>query len=88
MCLATSVFSVFTEALDIIKAPHFQAEVGESLLRPVRSLLVCDAMQGGAEEESLGFQVCSRECVDTTVLGLLRHLPITTSAKPVLQTHL
>lgn len=88
MRLATSVFSLFTEALTSSKYRIFRQRSGESLYRPVRSLLVCGAMQGGEEEESLGFQVCSSERVDTTVLGLLRHRPITTSAKPVLQTHL
>lgn len=47
------------------------------------------ATQGGAEEESIGFQVCSSGCsIDTAVLGLLGHLSITASAKPVLQTHI
>lgn len=47
------------------------------------------ATQGGAEEESIGFQVCGSGCsIDTAVLGLLGHLSITASAKPVLQTHI
>lgn len=47
MCLAASVFSLFTEALDIIKVPHFQAEVGRIVVQACQSLLVCGAMQEG-----------------------------------------
>lgn len=46
------------------------------------------AVQGGAEEESIGFHVCSSGRIDITVLSLLRHLSITASAKPVLQTRI
>lgn len=50
--------------------------------------MVRGAMQGGAEEESIGFHVCSSGCIDTTFLGLLGHPCITASAKPVLQLHI
>lgn len=52
-------------------------------------MVVCGAMQGGAEEESIEFHVRSRGCsIDSALLGLLEHFSITASAKPVLQTHI
>lgn len=52
-------------------------------------MVVCGAMQGGAEEESIEFHVRSPGCnIDTDVLGPLEHFSITASAKPVLQTHI
>ena len=48
MCLATSVFSLFTEALDIIKVPHFQAEVGRIVAQACQESpgLWCNAGRG------------------------------------------
>lgn len=52
---------------------------------PVRCVAQC---RGGAEEESIGFRVCSRGCsFDDALQGLLGHLSIPRSAKPALQTH-
>lgn len=48
MRLATSVFSLFTEALDIIKVPHFQAEVGRIVAQACQESpgLWCNAGKG------------------------------------------
>lgn len=79
--------------LGILKVPRFKGNLGRILAQAsacTRILVVVrGAVQGGAEEESIGFQVCSSGCsIDTSVLGLLGHLFITASAKPVLQTHI
>lgn len=73
MCSATSgaltVYSVTATSLKDPGVLHLQGTSEDPCigLRVHRILVALGAMQGAAEEESVGFPVCSRVFVGTTV---------------------